>query len=714
MPPRQRRSADPGDGALSARRAAAAPSGLALAIVVGLALGRAGGLPAQEQAPAQDPEDGARPPRRFAEELTVTAAREPARVADTPASVAVVTGGALRTTAATALDDAARQVVGMSLFRRTGSRTANPTAQGVSLRGLGASGASRALVLADGIPQNDPFGGWVYWARKPRLGVERLEVLRGGAADLYGSAALGGVVQLVSRGVRAGPLLEAEVQAGESATLDGTLTARAERGAWAGRVSAEGYTTGGYVPVAEASRGPVDQEAASRHLGFEAHVERRLAGDGRVFVQGQAYDEARENGTPLQTNDTRIGLLALGLDWSGPGGGRASLRAWGQDQLFHQAFSAVAADRSREELTRTQVVPAAALGVSAQWTKALGTRHRLLVGADARRVSGTTEETAYLRGAPASTLEAGGDETGGGLFLQDQLQAHPRLLLSASLRLDAWSLSDGRSLTTPIATGAPVATLHPDRDEQAWSPRLGLLFRARPALALTASGYGAFRAPTLNELYRSFRVGDTVTLANPALEPERLRGAEAGVLVTRGRHTLRLTAFSAEVRDAVANVTLSSAPGLVTRERQNVGRARSRGLEAEADLRLGARAFVTAGYALTDARVASFPAEPSLEGKRLPQVPRHQATLQARYESRLRLGLPARVTSAAWEDDRNELELDAAAQLDLFAGFALTRSVLLFAAAENVTDAEIVAGRTPVPTLAAPRQLRAGIRVTRD
>lgn len=713
MPARQRRSADPGDGALSARGACAAPSAFRLALVLGLALARALGLSAQDETPAQGPDDGAQLPRRFAEELTVTAGREPARVADTPASVAVVSDAALRTTAAPALDDAARQVVGFSLFRRTGSRTANPTAQGVSLRGLGASGASRALVLADGIPQNDPFGGWVYWARKPRLGVERLEVLRGGAADLYGSAALGGVVQLLSRGARAGPALEAEVQAGEAATLDGTLTARAERGPWAGRVSAEGYTTGGYVPVAEESRGPVDQEAASRHLGFEAHVERRLGSGGRVFVQGQAYDEERENGTPLQTNDTRIGLLALGLDWGGAGSGRASLRAWGQDQLFHQAFSAVAADRSREDLTRTQAVPAAALGVSGQWTKALGTRHRLLVGADARRVSGTTEETAYLRGAPASTLEAGGDEAGGGLFLQDQVQAHPRLLLTASLRLDAWSLRDGRSVTTPLATAAAVVTLHPDRDEHAWSPRLGLLFRARPGLALRASGYGAFRAPTLNELYRSFRVGDTVTLANPALEPERLRGAEAGVLVTRGRHTLQLLAFSAEVRDAVANVTLSSAPGLVTRERQNVGRVRSRGLEAEADLRLGARAVVTAGYALTDARVVSFPADSALEDKRLPQVPRHQATLQARYESRLRLGLQARVSSAAWEDDRNELELDAAAQLDLFAGFALTRSVLLFAAAENVTDAEIVAGRTPVPTLAAPRQLRAGIRVTR-
>jgi len=672
-------------------------------------LARAASLSAQDAST----QVAAKEPPRLAEELTVTAAREPTRIADTPASVAILPQAALVVTASGFLDDALRQVAGFSLFRRTSSRTANPTAQGVSLRGLGASGASRALVLADGIPLNDPFGGWVYWARQPRMGVERLEVLRGGAADLYGSGALGGVVQLVSRDARQGRALEAELSAGGDATFEGTLTARASRGDWAGRLSAEGYTTDGYVPVDEASRGAVDGEAASRHLALDAIVERRGFGDGRAFLRAQAYDEDRDNGTPLQTNDTRIALGALGLDWGSAERGRTSLRAWAETQLFHQTFSAVAADRSREDLTRQQRVPADALGFSVQWTRALGSRQRLLLGAEARRVAGTTEEVVFVRGAATSTLEAGGDETGGAVFLQDLIQAHSRLLVSGSLRFDAWAQRGGRSIATPLATGAAVTTSYPDRDESALSPRLGVLFRARPGLSLTASGYGAFRAPTLNELYRSFRVGDTLTLANPGLAPERLWGGEAGALVTRGRHTLRLTAFSGEVRDAVANVTVATAPGLVTRERQNVGRTRSRGLEAELDLRLGSRMVLTAGYALTDARVASFPADRALEGRRLPQVPRHQATLQARHDRRLRLGLQARVSSAAYEDDRNELELDPALQVDLFAGYALRGGVLLFAAAENVFDAEVVAARTPVPSLAAPRQLRAGLRLSR-
>ena len=379
----------------------------------------------------------------------MTAARGEATVGGTPASVAVVARPALEATAAPTVDDALRQVAGFSLFRRTGSRTANPTAQGVSLRGLGASGASRALVVADGLPLNDPFGGWVYWARVPRVSIDRIEVLRGGASDLYGSGALGGIVQLVTRGPAAGRGFEAEASAGGSGTLDLSSTVRGTTGPWSGRLSAQAFRTDGNVPVEEASRGAVDTEAASSHLAVDGTVERRAFGDGRVFVRGMAHGESRDNGTPLQVNDTRIGLGAIGLDRGTPERGRVEARLWGETQVFEQTFSAVSADRSREDLTRAQRVPASAFGASTQWSRLLGKSHRLLAGAEARLVLGTTEETAFVRGTATSEVEAGGEETTAALFVQDLFQAHPRLLLSASLRLDGWWHRDGRSVTTP-------------------------------------------------------------------------------------------------------------------------------------------------------------------------------------------------------------------------------------------------------------------------
>src|SRR5919106_2462452 len=160
----------------------------------------------------------------LSDEITVTATRTEQRLGETAASVVVVSAQELAASAAPTLDDALRQVPGFSLFRRSGSRFANPTTQGVSLRGLGASGASRALVLADGMPLNDPFGGWIAWGRVPRAAVERVEVMRGAGSDLYGSSALGGVVQLLRRQAH-GPKVVADGSWGELGSADGSLFA---------------------------------------------------------------------------------------------------------------------------------------------------------------------------------------------------------------------------------------------------------------------------------------------------------------------------------------------------------------------------------------------------------------------------------------------------------------------------------------------------------
>ncbi|MEE8217338.1 MAG: TonB-dependent receptor [Vicinamibacteria bacterium] len=675
--------------------------GAALAVLLGAA-----SLYAQDgegDAPPDAPEI-TRP--RLLDQVTVTAARSDTRIGSTPASVAVLPRAALAVTAAPTIDDALRQVVGFSLFRRTGSGTANPTIQGVSLRGLGASGASRALVLMDGLPINDPFGGWVYWGRVPRLEVERLEVLRGGSSDLYGSGALGGVAQILTK--RPGPDrgLEGEASAGGSGFLDGVLTAHGTRGAWGARLSAEALNTDGHIAVAVEDRGPIDEPVASHHAAVDATVERSLAGDGRFFLRGMYYDEARDNGTPLQRNETWIGLAAAGYD-RGPW----SVRLWGSTQELEQSFTAVFADRDGERLTRTQRVPVDAFGLAAQWAKPLGDRHHLVAGLDARHVRGTTRETGFFGGVATSQLEAGGTQPSAGAFVEDRFQAHPRLLLTGAARLDVWAQRDGRSILVPLVPAvSPSESVFPDRSEGAFSPRVGLLFRATSSLSLTGSAYGAFRGPTLNELYRGFRVGSVVTLANPALTAERLWGGELGVLLARGPLALRVTAFDAVIRDSVANVTLETTPSLVTRRRQNVARVRSTGLEVEGEARLGRRGVLTAGYTLIDSRVTSFPPDLSLEGRALPHVPRHQAVLQARYESAWRLGLQARWIGEAWENDRNTLVLDSAFVLDLFVARRITGWLEAFAAAENLLDADVVVGRTPVRKLGAPRMIRAGVR----
>ncbi len=637
------------------------------------------------------------PTASVSDEVTVTATRTEQRLGETASSVVVLSSEELAATAAGTVDDALRQVPGFSLFRRSGSRYANPTTQGVSLRGLGASGASRALVLADGIPLNDPFGGWIYWGRVPRASLDRVEVLRGSGSDLYGSAAIGGVVQLLRRPPsRKG--LAAEIAYGERETPEGSLFVAGQRGPWSASLAAEGFRTGGYVPVAPESRGAVDTPAASRHSTADLTVERRLGTDTRLFVRGSWFDEDRDNGTPLQVNDTTIRQVSAGLDGTAAGGW-LTLRVWGSDQDYFQTFTSISADRSNERLIREQTVPAESLGGSAQWSRAAGDHHALVAGIDLKEVEGTSRET--ILGGPVPTrAAAGGTQRTAGLFLEDVARVGPRLTVTLTGRFDGWRNEQERGET---------------REETAFSPRASLLFQATNRWSWTASAYRGFRAPTLNELYRSFRVGDVLTQANADLDAERLTGAETGAVFTTSRITARGVLYWMEVDRSIANVTLSVVPGLITRQRRNLGSTRSRGLELEGTARMSDRWTLSGGYLLSDAVVDSASAEPALEGLRLAQVPKHQASAQLRFsDPRLgTLGLQARWSGDQFDDDRNELRLRGYTTVDALVSHPLARGLEVFAAGENLLDERVETGRTPVLSLGPPLSLRVGLRFER-
>jgi outer membrane receptor protein involved in Fe transport len=654
-------------------------------------------------------------PAPLSEQVTVTATRMETRLGETPASVVSISFNELSTTAAVTLDDALRQVAGFSLFRRAGSRTANPTSQGVSLRGTGASGASRALVLADGVPLNDPFGGWVYWSRVPRSSVENIEVLRGGASHLYGSAALGGVVNIFTRPTRA-PLLLIEASYGNQRTLDASLFASGHKGDWGASLSAETFHTDGYVIIDERERGPVDVPADSRSAVASVKIERRLSGSANIFASGSTFGEARSNGTPFQINRTHIRQFVVGGDWQAAHAGAFTLRAYGGTQVFDQNFSAVNSARSLETPTRVQRVPAQSIGLSLQWSRAVLKRQTFIMGMDAREVRGSSDEIAYVAGRPTSLVGAGGRERTLGLFFEDIVRVTPGLFITAGGRVDHWRNYNAYSTTRPFSPTAPtLSNAFPDRAETAVSPHFSLLYKPTDNLSLYASATRSFRQPTLNELYRSFRVGDALTLANENLRAERLTGGEAGINVSpfHQRLNLRGTFFWTEMARPVANVTLTIQPGLITRRRQNLGRTRSRGLEVEWDAPLSNRWTLSGGYLFADSTVLSFPANTELEALFIPQVARHQLTFQARYlnPSVITLGFQGRASGSQFDDDQNRFRLEKYFTLDAVASRAVTRKVEAFIAAENLFNERYSVGLTPVRTIGPPLLVRFGLRL---
>ncbi|HKX84833.1 MAG TPA: TonB-dependent receptor [Pyrinomonadaceae bacterium] len=652
---------------------------------------------------------------RTAVTATVNVTGSETRLEETAASVIALNKESLDSSGAAVIDDKLRQIPGFSLLRRAGSRTANPTTAGVSLRGIGASGASRALVLNDGIPINDPFGGWIYWGRIPSESIAQVEVLRGSSSDLYGNSAIGGIVSIVPKETSVKPILSTEVSYGSQNTSTVSAFASAGMGDWTGSIAAEKFRTDGFIPVADAERGPVDSKANVDRWTVNPLLQWSPAKNIRTFAAVNVYSEVRKNGTPLQNNDTRLRSYSIGGDFAGDRFGSIKLRVYGGPQLYHQSFSAISVGRSSETLTRLQTAPVRAAGFSARWSSDFATKYLFAAGFEGRRVRGRSDEVIFAAGS-TSTVSSGGTETSFGGYAGLTAPLTSRIVVSGGIRYDHWRESSGFSRTRSVAAGEILRSF-PDRNESALSPRASLLLKVREGISLAASFSTGFRQPTLNELYRTFRVGDVLTLANENLKAERARNFEVGVIGSSFERRLygRGVAFCTVLSKPVANLTLAVTPALITRQRQNLGQTRSCGFEADAQYRLSDEISLSGGYLFADARVTDFPPDRTLEKRRIPQIARHQFTFQIQYANPryINLGLQLRTGSNQFDDDQNRLQLKAFSTIDAIVSRRISRYIEIFAAIENLFDSKIESGRTPVLTLASPQGVRIGIRLRR-
>lgn len=620
------------------------------------------------------------------------------------ASTTVVTSAELLNSAAGSLDDALRSTPGFSLFRRSSSRVSNPTTQGVTLRGVSGSGASRTLVLADGLPLNDPFGSWVYWNRVPQAAVERVEIVRGASGDLYGADALGGVVQV---------LTFAPGHSRVRLTLDGgshdtgrvSTFANGQRGGWHAEGAGEWLRTSGVVLVGREAAGPIDVRADSDYgTGFVGGGYN--AGTWHAGVRLSLYDENRNNGTPQQVNTTSWKQVSGDAGGSAAGGGWLVRGAAGR-QEYYQTFSAVATDRASERLTTEQTTPSRFGTGAAQWTRGWGLTS-ILVGAEGRRTRATVEELRYsFTNVQTGPFFAGGTETNGAVFGRISVAPASRLTLVLGAREDFWR-------------SKPNDGALPTHSTNFFSPRVSAGFAVATDTSLHVAAYRSYRTPSLNELHRGFRVGTIVTNPNPLLNPERLTGVEGGILYTRARVSARVTGFLNELDDAVTNVTLTVTPTQTTRERQNTQTVRASGVEVEADVRPHPRWTIGGLAVVTRSRFQRAPEQPEIEGNRVPQVPTYQlgGTLTYVDPVGFTASMQARVFGAQFDDDLNAIQLNRYQVVDLSASQQLHRGINLFVAVENLFDEDYDAGRTPRPgglpdvrTVGWPRTMRVGVRL---
>ena len=709
-------------------------------------------------------------PASVFETVTVTAARTEQRLSSTPASVSVLDRDQIRSSPAVVADDVLRQFPTFSLFRRTSSLSSHPTSQGVSLRGIGPSGVSRTLVLLDGVPFNDPFGGWVYWTRVPLEQAGRIEIVDGSSSSLYGNYAMGGVINIVST--------PPARRTGEIRTQYGNLGS--PKFDFAGSdvwhrvgvvVDGSAFKTDGFPIVAPSERRPpdqsppgVDNNATVGYRNFNLKLDYNPSDRLRGFFRSSYFHEERDNGKAStidhteEANDTTWTALSGGVQARLPDQSDLQASVFGDIETFHSNFLAVPGTanppRSLGRMTTLQTVPTNAFGGMVQWSRALMRKTLFSAGTDWRWVEGESQEDLLdtTRGQTVITKRlSGGSQRSVGVFVQDVMTPTTKLTLTLGARFDHWRNYDPHFNETTVSTGVRTERVLAPRTDDAASPRIAALYRVEERLSVWASYGLGFRAPTLNELYRQFAQGAITTRANDQLGPERLHGAEAGIKVAPVTNlTVRSTWFDNRVKNPVANVTMLALGNNIL-QRQNLGRTKIAGLQTDAEYRLGPDWRVNAGYLYERARVVEYAApagNADLAGNcpggvaaghtgescELAQVPRHRASLLITYSNPklFTASLAVQAIGRQFDDDQNTRFVPAAALSDagypasasavshpglpkytvisISASRTISRNLEVFFGAQNLADRQYFVATQPT-TIGSPRLINGGVRV---
>ncbi|MGB6690102.1 MAG: TonB-dependent receptor [Terracidiphilus sp.] len=655
-------------------------------------------------------------PATGAEEVTVTAYRAPLSELDSPVTTRLLTSEALQTTSAVTLDGELRQLPGVELFRRSSSLVANPTSQGVSLRGLGSTSASRTLVTEDDVPLNDPVGGWIHWEEQPELAVRSIELVRGGASDLYGSSAIGGVIN-VALDRPTSDFGELRTGYGSEDTYDDSLLLQGKRGPWAVLASGGTLGTDGYIQEAPGQRGPVDI-ASNVHSQNGVLLAEHDRGPLRLFVRGSGFNEARGNGTPFQTNGTRLWRYATGGDWQGPHASTLAVRFYGSAEHYRQTFSSISnlpnssdpscAYRCGETPSKFSLTPDNELGAVAHWSQPLGAGLLLLFGADTHDVRVWDREQTFSTGALTNLHDHQRDSAP----YAEAMWVRGGWTLIASAREDWFQNYDGRELSFNGSTWTPSATQPPQWDQRVFDPRLGLTRKLWNHWAVNASGFRAFRAPTPNELYRSTQVGNQLTLPNGSLSSERATGWETGLASQWNWGTIRTSYFLTQVNRPITAVFTNQTSSPMLLKRENLGQIESRGVAIDFELAPRRWMAVDGGYQYAHATVTNAGPTPYL-GNWIPEVARNMATgnLRAFKPALGTLSLQSRLSGRQYDDAANQYMLHGYFRLDAYGSHDFGKRLQVFAAGENLFDRDIEVAKTPTTTLAMPRVARFGLLV---
>lgn len=649
------------------------------------------------------------------DEVRVSASRSDTRLRDLPVSATVLSCKDIEQTPAQSLDQLLLAVPGINL-QEPPSFAQHPTADAVSMRGLG---GIRTLVLLDGVPLNDAFFGYVQWNQVPLDSIERIEIMRGGASSLWGTYAMGGVINIVTRAPKTNA---ADLSAGYgsygTSQFDASGSIVATDWLKLG-VRGDRFDTNGYNTTPQDQRGPIDVPTSFRQHNLQAGALFDFGPDLNGYLRGNYHENHQVLVTAGDSNTQHDADIAAGLSRRFADRSRLEANLWYQDSHFETANTATpqgVPTGQAEYLQNLHQTPVRDFGSSLVWSKhPAGVFNQLQLGSDFRQIAG--EDSARIfdeSGAYVRTDLGKGRQQFLGVFGQLGLAPLPvPLQIDLSVRYDHFRNYDGFD-GNPGGQGVT-----PDRGKGSFDPRLALRYELTDALALRGAVYRAFRAPTLDNLYRGFSTTTGTFLPNSQLDPETLFGAEIGADWKRGPFAAQLTLFRNDVNNLIGSRNLAQSelpPGFFFGSVNiNVGKVRSQGIESSGQWSITPRLRAEASYTYTRSEVLQNDQDPASIGKQTANIPRNSASAGLSWQPLppWDLSVHARWADHSYGDTDNTLDQQAHFVADLYSSYAISRTVQFFGSLSNAFDRRYIAGNSGFEPakLGPPLQVFGGIKV---
>ncbi len=635
--------------------------------------------------------------------LVVSATRTERSLEDLPVSVSVLSREEIDRSPGRTVDELLRQIPGIQI-PLDNSSTVFPLNPSIAMRGIGIGDtATRSLVLVDGIPVNGAFFGNVFWNKIPKRYIERIEIVRGSSASLYGSYAMGGVVNIITR---SSPEDSRELKAfygtDETVQAEGFIS-QAFGDNLTMNFNAHRFQTDGFKRKKSDERGAVDRAAGSDATSFQSQVRYRVTPSLSTFLRGTFFDQEQDGDTALSERENLLWDIAGGFDLA-LGDTDLTGRLFYKRENFDTINVTTDADRNSEFVSNVHDTTSDDVGGSLQVSSPLASWPlNATFGVDFRYIDGTNDQDTLAEPLVVDQrIIAEGKQQSVGVFAELSYFPTDRIELLASGRLDYFRDSEG-SINT---NGVPEE--FSNRDFTEFSPRVAVRYQATEALGLRAAGYQGFRAPTLAERYRSFATPTFVGLSNPELKRETLQGVEVGADLNLRGFSGQVNLFLVEVEDFVGSEVVGFIFPRFTVRNQNVAEIRSRGVEVMGRQAISPVIALSLGYTGLDSEVVKGP----LDGNEVEGAPNHTVTFGVHYGGlqKLRGDLLVRYVDDQFQDISNEAPMDDHVVVDLSVFFQVMDNMELFGIANNIFDETYVANGF-AETIGAPRQLFGGVNL---